>query len=305
MKLSICIPIYNTDANELVEDLSNEIESRALNGRVEIIVIDDASEPEYAEKNATIEGKCRYIGLSANVGRSKIRNLFAAYADGEYMLFMDGDSKIPPASKGRFISNYISAIGNATKCICGGRIYPKLENIKGIELNYLYGTKVESVAANKRQKNPNRSFMTNNFVISKEIFVKIPFDERLKQYGHEDTLFGIELMKNNIAVDHIYNPVLNGHIETNPIFLQKTIHAVENLHFIYSTSADRPLLARQITLLKWAQRLEISGVEHLFLRYFNIKKEKWRQQFIAGDINLIKFDLFKLGIYLELKSSLQ
>ena len=53
-------------------------------------------------------------------------------------------------------------------------------------------------------------------------FKKISFNERLSGYGHEDTLFGYELNKNNIQIHHIDNPVLNGHLDTNEAFLLKT-----------------------------------------------------------------------------------
>ena len=60
-------------------------------------------------------------------------------------------------------------------------------------------------------------------------FKKISFNERLSGYGHEDTLFGYELNKNNIQIHHIDNPVLNGHLDTNEAFLLKTEEGLGNL----------------------------------------------------------------------------
>ena len=58
---------------------------------------------------------------------------------------------------------------------------------------------------------------------------KVKFDERITKYGHEDTLFGFELKKNNTQITHIDNPVINGNLETNEEFIEKTEEGLLNL----------------------------------------------------------------------------
>lgn len=300
MKFSICIPIYNTNANALVNSLVAEIETQNLT-QVEVLVIDDASDNSYKEANRRLKDQCTYIELSENIGRSKIRNLFLKYAKGEYLLFLDGDSLMVHPENSLFITNYLTAIKEDTVCVCGGRVYPELNDISGIELNYLYGITKESKPVLERKKSPNQSFMTNNFLIKKEVLNTIRFDETLSQYGHEDTLFGIELMKNNYTVAHIDNPVLNGHIETNEAFLRKSQQALENLFQIYHSFEDKSLLRTHVKLLKWSNYMERFYLKNIFLIIFNRLETKWEQQFLKGEINLLKFDLYKLGFFLRLK----
>ncbi len=301
MRVSICIPIYNTDAISLVTSLSQEMVLKQLESTVEIIVIDDYSSSVFKEKNKTLPDYCNYIKLGENYGRSKIRNKFLEYVKGDYLLFIDGDSLIPENTKLSFISNYLAALSDEVNCICGGRVYPKLVDTKNIELNYLYGIHKESKPLDERLKQPNRSFMTNNFLVKRTILEEHPFDEQLTQYGHEDTLFGIQLILHHIKVDHIDNPVLNGHIETNDIFLNKTKQAVENLFTIYSKSEDKKLITSQVTLLKWAVIIKKLRLKWFVLKAFNVVEKKWRSDFLNGKINLRKFDCYKLGLFLRLR----
>lgn len=301
MKLSICIPIYNTCAQSLINSLNNEIEKDELQSEVEIIVIDDASETEFRKKNRLLSKMCQYIELEKNIGRSKIRNRFIEYSKGDFLLFLDGDSLIRPISDHPFIFSYLKEIDIQTNCICGGRVYPKLSVIKGIELNYLYGIKKESKSLEERLKHPNRSFMTNNFLIRKSVFEKIRFDEQLTQYGHEDTLFGIHLLEKEITIRQIDNPVLNGHIETNEIFLQKSEQAIENLVIIYKQFEDKQLLISHVTILQWVKRLSVFPLRNILLIIFSLTKNRLRRNLIEGKINLRLFDFYKLGLFLRLE----
>ncbi|MEN8805746.1 MAG: glycosyltransferase, partial [Wenyingzhuangia sp.] len=70
--ISICIPIYNQEISNLINELTNQIRSLSLN--IEIIVIDDGSEDVFENQNLLKDHT--YIALQENVGRSKIRNLF-------------------------------------------------------------------------------------------------------------------------------------------------------------------------------------------------------------------------------------
>ena len=106
MKLSICIPVFNFDVNDLVNDLQSQINSENLDA--EIILIDDASNQEFISINENIQAKVsQFIFLDKNIGRSKIRNLFLKYVQSEYLLFLDCDGKIISKT---FLKNYIDFI---------------------------------------------------------------------------------------------------------------------------------------------------------------------------------------------------
>ena len=144
-----------------------------------------------------------------------------------------------------------------------------------------------------RQKTPNKSFMTNNFLINKKLFESIKFDERITEYGHEDTLFGYALKKKNITINHIDNPVINGDIEFNDVYLKKTKEGIVNLIKILEFSTWENDLITDISLLNFHQK--IKKVEKLIYISFLISKTFITYFLKKGYVNLHLFDYFKLG----------
>ena len=118
MKLSICIPVFNFDVNELISDLQNQIDSDKLDA--EILLIDDASNREFVNINENLQSKVnQFIFLDKNIGRSKIRNLFLKYTNSEYLLFLDCDGKI---INNNFLKTYFDFINKQNPdVIFGGR----------------------------------------------------------------------------------------------------------------------------------------------------------------------------------------
>lgn len=285
--ISICIPTYNFNINSLVEAL---LEQMGTND--EIIVMDDASNEATKQMNAAIANKVtRYIELPQNVGRAKIRNLFISVATNDYLLFLDCDSLI---QNPQFLLNYKTAIHSHPNVVCGGRVYAPVCPSPNQSLSWKYGTLVESKSVEERIKHPNQSFMTNNFLVHKQVLLQQPFDERLTQYGHEDTLFGLMLKNNRIAIEHINNPVLNGDVETNAVYIQKTENAIENLHLILQFYPSSDLL-ESINLLKVANKLHFfKTIGFLKLGYFLFGKWIKNQLIHSKNPNLQLFSIYKL-----------
>jgi glycosyltransferase involved in cell wall biosynthesis len=295
--ISVCIPIYNYDVTELV----NELDSRANQANVpfEIVLIDDCSDAAFKAKNQSVCSNHTYIELNENIGRARIRNRFLEYAKFDNLLFLDCDSLIISDS---FISEYLKVIQNGNyNVVCGGRIYDKTPPARNKMLRWKYGIKRESQPAAIRKLTPNKSFMTNNFMIEREVFEKVKFDERIVEYGHEDTLFGYELLKNNMAINHIENPILNGDVEDNAEYLQKTEIGIVNLAKIMHYLNDDPEFISNVTLLDYYEKIKS---KHL-LWFVKLKYIFWgpiiRYLLSKGYVNLWMFDFYKLG-YLSLKN---
>jgi len=289
--ISICIPVYNYNITALINELSKQINS--LNIQCEIIVIDDGSDRN-KQINKTVCKEHTYIELPKNIGRAKIRNLFLKYAKYEYLLFLDCDSLIKSPS---FLSNYLEIIKEKPKIVCGGRVYETDRPGRDKRLRWKYGILRESQPCAERRKYPNRSFMTNNFLISKNVFEKIKFDERIVKYGHEDTLFGFALKKNNIKIHHIDNPVINGDIELNNVYLDKTKEGIINLIEILNfTKYDKDLI-NDIKILRFYRK--IKKMEKIVYLSFIISKPLIVFLLTRGYISLMLFDYYKLGILIE------
>jgi len=294
--LSILIPIYNFDVRSFVKEL--HLQGEDANIVFEIILVDDASNTNFREFNQELENLefVKYIQLEDNIGRSKIRNLLAEKAKYEYLLFADCDSEI---TNSNFISKYIKNC-KAEKIICGGRVYKEVfpkENI--LFLRWFYGTKRETLKAIDRNKFPSKSFMTNNYVISKSIHNLIKFDEEISQYGHEDTLFGIELKRKNIEIQHIDNPLIHIGLEYCHDFVLKTKKGIDNLVYI-TNNYNYPELFEDIKLLKFYKKT--AKLSFLFKLFYMLCNKYIEKKLCGNRPSLKLFDLYKLSYLHTIKN---
>ncbi len=289
--LSILIPIYNFDARQLVHDLHQQlIEANIF---FEILCFDDGSEEKFDALNKTIitESRITLHKLPKNLGRARIRNTLAKAAEYPYLLFMDCDLKVVSPN---YIINYVRHL-QSDLLLCGGISYaPNPPDSSAQYFRWYYGGQREQITAAVRQKNPYHAFLPSNFLIPKAIFEQIQFDERLTQYGHEDTLFGLELEKQQIKILHLDNPLKHIGLESINVFLQKTQQAIQNLAFL---AKENPQVnTRLLKTYRKLQKLRLTGAVHFILKQLN--------PFILQNLkskkpNLKLFDLYKLQLLIE------
>lgn len=290
--LSICIPIYNFDASNLVSDLYRLL--KEIKQSFEIILIDDASDEPFRKINNKLEKEnIRYIQLSENIGRSRIRNKLVEEASYPYLIFMDCDSSVPSEN---YIKNYLSLCEPMIVCY-GGRIYENQKPDKSILLHWKYGVKRESLPAEIRQKNSNNSFCSNNFLIHKDIFKTIRFNEDLEGYGHEDTFFGLELSGQGIKIKHIDNPLIHIGLESAETFLKKTENGINNLIKIDSLLyKNYPQYINHSRLIQAKNHLQKWHLTKLTNFLFSLFQKRMRTNLLGKNPSLRIFDLYKLGI---------
>jgi glycosyltransferase involved in cell wall biosynthesis len=296
--LSVCIPVFNVNVANLVNALEGQVVK--LNIPVEIILIDDHSNEAYTSENRCLKSVItKFIPLQENIGRARIRNLFLKHAQYDNLLFLDCDSEI---IKPEFLAIYCEEIKKGSGVICGGRIYAAIRPLRNKRLHWNYGRKKESKSVADRQKNPNASFMTNNFVVKREILEEIKLDERLTGYGHEDTLFGYQLKLRNISVRHIDNPVLHADLHKNNVFMQNTESAIRNLvAILFFMNHDKEFI-NEITLLKVYTKLKKQKLLFFVKPIYFILSPLVRALLCAGFANMFLLDFYKLG-YLSMACS--
>lgn len=290
--ISVLIPIYNYDIRPLVNDLIQQAES--CRTEIEIICMDDAS-TLYRDDNATLNHHeiVAYIALGTNIGRSAIRNRLATLAKGEQLIFIDCDSGTESPN---YLSNYVQHAG-PNHLVYGGRTYSKKRPDAKHLFRWTYGNAREVLTAAEREDDPYRSFMTNNFMIPKAIFDQIKFDESLTQYGHEDTLFGLELRKRNIPIVHINNPLTHLGLETNEEFLQKTRLGVQNLLQLFNDNK----ISDQVKLLKAFKLAKTTRTMKTLAKRFEKKQLEWETQLCSDTPDMKVFDLYKLSYMCKLQ----
>ncbi len=291
--ISICIPVYNSAVFTLVNSLYEQAEE--LENKIEIVVIDDCSNSDWKLKNEEIKNLCHFVELPQNVGRSKIRNLFLNYVRGEFLLFIDGDSEIISKS---YLANYIEFVQKyAPEVLVGGSVYQNSKPKRSQFLRWKYSIQRESKAAEIRKTN-KLGFKTNNFLIKKSLFWETPFNENLTGYGHEDTLFGIQLAQKKCSVQHLENPVLNKHIDTNEVFLKKTENAISNLVQIYQVLDKGPEI-KEIKLIKFHEKIAQQKLISIVFLVYVISKPLLLKLLMSGYFTLWMFDFYKLGLFIR------
>lgn len=290
--LSILIPTYNYDCTQLVYDLQGQAEHAAID--YEIIVADDASPIlGYRERNRVINAlpHCRLVELPENVGRARIRNRLADEAQGEWLLFMDSDAEVVSDS---FLCDYLAHTD--TDVVCGGLCHSDTLPSPEVSLRYAYERRADKRrAARYRSQRPYEQFITFCFMVRASVFHTIRFDARITEYGHEDTLFGIELKRRQVGIRHIDNPMRQGGIETNEEFLEKTRAALRNLVAMENTMQGHS------SLLKVYRLLHRARLTRCVARWY-VKNEQLITGRLKGDTPPLRlFFLYKLGYYCTLK----
>lgn len=294
--LSICIPIYNRDVRPLVRALLVQVARSTT--PCEVVCLDDGSEGPSLQINRELMGEVVYVEIGENIGRAAIRNRFVEHAHGEWLLFLDCDAEV---STPHFLERYCEKIRQGCKVVCGGHRYVGLCD-REHRLKYRYGTCCEMHSAEERNRFPNRSFMTGNFMINKELLQQCPFDERLNHYGYEDTLMGYRLWQQRVMVEHIDNPIDLRDIDTNRVFLEKTAEGVRNLVAISGWVENPEEWAHHVRLLEGYDKLKKWRLTGLVKGLFKLHRSCLEHRFLRGYCSMLAFKFYKLGLLcLEVK----
>ncbi|MCD9856392.1 glycosyltransferase family 2 protein [Epilithonimonas sp. JDS] len=291
MKLSVCIPVYNFDVNELVNDVQNQINLDQLDA--EIILIDDASKEKFIDLNKDLQTKVsQFIFLDRNIGRSKIRNLFLKYSQSEYLLFLDCDGKI---IKENFLQNYFDFIEKKNpEVIFGGRKVSATKPSDEYGLRWKFATERENLPVSQRLKEPYLDFQTNNFVVKKSILERVPFNEGITQYGYEDLVFSKDLQDHHIKIDHIDNPIFNNDVETNLVFLDKADQSAKSLAHLIQKDKNFERVT-QIKLAKAYLMMKRTGFILIYKAFYKLLKPSVTRKLLKGNASLKVLDFYKLG----------
>lgn len=290
MKLSICVPVYNFDVNELVNELRNQTDEGL---DADIILIDDASEKVFIERNRDLNSKVnQFILLNDNIGRSKIRNLFLKYSNSDYLLFLDCDGKV--ISK-NFLKNYIEYIDSKNPdVIFGGRKVSDVKPDSEYGLRWKFATERENLPVEKRVESPYLDFQTNNFVVKRSVLEKVPFNEGITQYGYEDLVFSKDLHDQDIKINHIDNPIFNNDVETNAVFLAKADQSARSLAQLIKNDKNFDRVS-QIKLAKAYLFMHKTGTIYIYRLLYRIVKSRLEKKLLTGSASLRALDLYKLG----------
>lgn len=301
LQLSVLIPVYNWDVSALLRRVIGEADAFDLWGRVEVIVLDDGSS-EQAPLDANAAFLSRHVrpflefsSLEGNVGRSAVRNLLAAKAKGEFILFLDCD--VLPDDE-RFLRNYLErAHEGEFDVVCGGVSYrTRTLNHSSYDYHAYLGERKEVKPASDRNREPWRHILTSNIMVRKSVFVGIPFDERFTGYGYEDIEWGVRLAA-KFRILHIDNTASHLGLVTKAVTYEKMRSSVPNyllLREICPQAFTASTLSRLVTPLTGCSDRVLYVMDRILKRFFlNCRN------------NPLSFLLFQLNFAVLLAGSLK
>jgi len=293
--VSVLIPVFDYDIVALVHNLRSAIDS--VPEFIEIIIGDDGSSPDYRKRYRKLcDDKVRVISSKTNIGRSAIRNRIAKEAKGDFFLFIDADAMIVGTAV-EFLEKWQPFL-KSSRVICGGILYPDSPPADPDKtLRWQYGKKYEQIRASERKKHQHARFSSFNFIVEKETFTKIRFNEELKQYGHEDTLMGYQFKKANIPVTHIDNPLVHDGVEANAEFIAKTKQGIENLSILCDIVTDRKALADSVRIVRAYDRLKHIGVTRFLAGIYIRYRERMEIALDSKKVSLLLFSLFRMCLF--------
>jgi hypothetical protein len=290
--ISILIPTFNYNIVPLVNELFKQASN--CNMAFEILVYDDGSKSKVNNGNKTINSlaHCVFKELPKNIGRSAIRNLLAENSRYENLIFVDAGT----FPKGKiFIENYTSKYNNDV--IVGGMTHLNLPPKKPYKLRWLYTKKREGYQSEKFKQ--NKALQSSNFFIKKKIFQSIKFDESIKNYGCEDVVFFESLIKKNIDISHIDNPVIHAADDDANKFIKKTEIAIENLVQLIN---QNKISKNHYSVSKVYETLSRLSLIPLIINFYKLFRPLLINNFNSNYPSILLYDFYRLGHYCLIKS---
>lgn len=294
--LSILIPTYNYNVYPLVLELKKQADRLEIN--YEILVQDDNSSTKHPQNN-TIDYlvNCHYYSNPINLGRGRNINLLTHKSKFEYVLILEADSF--PETK-QYLKNYITSILKSDSVVFGGVIYSNVKPAADKILRWKYGINRESKSLAQRLEKKYDFVFTWNLLLKKEILLKDPFPEFIREYGYEDTIFVKKLQLNRILITHIDNNLIHNNEDCNIDFIKKTENAVRTLHYLVNNHKIDYEDINLSAFYLYLKKLRIIGIVKLIY-----KKAKPRiiANLTSANPNLYLLDFYKLGYYCTILDS--
>ncbi|HKC35798.1 MAG TPA: hypothetical protein VKB95_07035, partial [Chitinophagaceae bacterium] len=151
----------------------------------------------------------------------------------------------------------------------------------------------------KEGQRSGAGFMSNNFLIKKEIFKSLDVSLKLPGYGHEDSWWGIQFEQAGISCRYINNPVLHAAIEKADIYIEKSEMALANL-LLLEKNIDRNMISRHVRIFRWYLRLKRTGLSGLYLFFEKMFHRYFRRNLLSCKPSLFFFDCYRLAVLIRM-----
>ena len=212
--LSVLIPFLRDDPADLLARL--DAEAGALNGAVEIVLLDDGTgdAPLTARLTEQVRAMAlpgRLISLTANEGRAIGRNRLASAARGGSLLFLDSDMR--PDQPG-FLQRWAELVAAEDPAVAfGGFSLLQAPDEAEFAVHRAMAAKSECVAAPERAKQPEKYVYTSNLLVRRNVFEAEAFDSGFTGWGWEDVEWAARVAR-RFEILHVDNPATHMGLDT-------------------------------------------------------------------------------------------
>lgn len=209
LSATVVIPVY--ERSEVLRTTLAALEAQLFDAsRLQVVIADDGSKEDI---QAVVDGfsppfSTHYVRQEhRGFGAGRARNLGAAVADGDVIVFLDSDGVVRPD----FVSRHVAWHGsNRDAVVIGGRVH--LHAADQLDLDELStgqadldGARVEEIVdfrgvlarrtgGYRETDEGYRAFVSANVSLPAELFAAVGgFDERFRWWGSEDTELGWRL----------------------------------------------------------------------------------------------------------------
>ncbi|MCC5916552.1 MAG: glycosyltransferase [Cryomorphaceae bacterium] len=289
--VSVLIPTLRYLPEELVTNLVRQFQS--LNIRFEIRIADDDPDSDLDYGRITRHEQVNVVIRTNNLGRFSNRMALAKSSQYKTLVFLDEDAQIDD----HFVSRYAPFFSDTNKnVVFGGVKYDEVMPKPTYHLRWKVGVKREMASASIRNKTPYARLMTCNFLVPKDVFLKLPNHPELKGYGHEDTMMGYDLRYAFADVKHIDNPIRHAQLDDAETFLRKTGEAVANIQRLIAVGK----IDEEVRLYRVYAKLRKGGMASVVGKYVHQNSDRMLRKLLRPNPPLRLLDLYKLGLLCHL-----
>ena len=129
--------------------------------------------------------------------------------------------------------------------------------------------------------------------MDKDMIAKHPYDEHFEDYGHEDSVMGFTLKQAGIKVLHIDNPLIHNGLDSNEIFLSKSLKAVEK--YVTNPAFQTKELTNQIKIFRVFRKIKSLGLHRLLAFKFRIAGGLMKRNLCSEHPSLFIYDFYRLS----------
>lgn len=210
MKLSVVMPTHGR--RDLVERTLISLGRQQAAPSFDVIVVDDGADPGLGDHVAGIDLgiTVSVVHLPENRGRASARNAGIRRADGDVVVFLDGDMEVVPG----FVAAH-AGLQDSPDTVVLGNIRTAPEIARNAFVEYIDSRGVQKVDGGGGI--PPRYFMTGNSSVAAGLLARSGgFDEAFDEYGGEDTEMGYRLAANGGTFRYAQD-ALSYHLDLNSV----------------------------------------------------------------------------------------